>query len=161
MTAATLSACPPPPAEVKTRIFDAIHKGERPPLATPATATPATATTPHVSTVVTTGDMAWTPTPYRGVRIRELSSASRTTPSSWFRLIRELPSPHDHEGAEDFYILTGDASIDGRMLRAGDFMHSEPGTRRPRDALAGRLSGHPHHLAQKLLAAACPCLWDG
>jgi mannose-6-phosphate isomerase-like protein (cupin superfamily) len=124
MTVATLSACPPPPAEVKTRIFDAIHKGDRPPLATPAVST-----TPHFSTVLTAGDMAWTPTPYRGVRIRELSS---TSPDYVVVMVSVDPGtsfpPHDHAGAEDFYILTGDASIDGRLLRAGDFMHSEPGT---------------------------------
>ncbi len=121
MTAATLSSCPPPSPDVKARILDAIHLGDRPPVA-------AAPMMQHVSTFIGSLDLPWMPTPYRGVRIRELSSL----PDYTILMVSVDPGTsfpqHAHAGAEDFYILSGDASVDGRHLRAGDFMHSEPGT---------------------------------
>lgn len=36
--------------------------------------------------------------------------------------------PHRHTGAEELYMLSGDLHIGDRILRAGDFHHSDPGT---------------------------------
>ncbi len=122
VTLATAPACPAPPAELKSRILAAIHSSDRPPVA--AAPPPAL-----ISALIKGGELPWTPTPYAGVRIRELSAAS---PDYAIVLVSvdagtSFP-PHDHQGAEDFYILSGDANIDGRSMCAGDFMHSEPGT---------------------------------
>jgi len=35
---------------------------------------------------------------------------------------------HDHLGAEDLYVLTGDLQTEGMRLRPGDSFHAEPGT---------------------------------
>jgi anti-sigma factor ChrR (cupin superfamily) len=123
MTAATLPACAPPPPDVKARLLDAIAKSDRPPLA--ATAPPAA----PGFTLLPADAGVWLPTPHRGVRLREMSSASPDFSVVMFSLEPGAIFPsHEHTGAEDLYILSGDAVMDGRSLRAGDFLHWEAGT---------------------------------
>jgi quercetin dioxygenase-like cupin family protein len=124
MTAATLPACAPPAPEVKARLFAAIAQGDRPPLA--AAPPPAQ---PGFTVLPGDDESAWLPTPHRGVRLRELSSASPDFSVVMFALEPGAVFPsHEHAGAEDLYILSGDALMDGRLLHAGDFRHWEAGT---------------------------------
>jgi anti-sigma factor ChrR (cupin superfamily) len=50
----------------------------------------------------------------------------------WMLLIELGPGAaiptHDHAGSEQLYVLSGDLVTEGRTLRPGDFLHSEPGT---------------------------------
>lgn len=123
MTAATLPACAPPAPDVKARLFENIAKGDRPPLpVAPAVPVPG-------FTLLPDDDHAWLPTPHRGVRLRELSSSSPDFSVVVLALEAGAVFPsHEHSGAEDLYLLSGDAVMDGRVLRAGDFLHWEPGT---------------------------------
>lgn len=45
---------------------------------------------------------------------------------------------HDHLGAEEMYVLTGDLQSEGRSLGPGDFVHAEAGTHhRPLRSIGG------------------------
>ncbi|MCB1276321.1 cupin domain-containing protein [Prosthecobacter sp.] len=120
----TLAALPDavPSARVKERVLATIRSQKIQSETKPVPA--------HASAMIrAVGDMPWMATPYRGVRIRELSTASPDY--SVIMLSCDAGAtfpPHDHAGEEDVYILSGDATIDGRVLRAGDFMHAEPGS---------------------------------
>lgn len=119
LTAATLPACEPPPAEVKVKIMAAIQPQKA---AAPELSAPVPFFLPY-------GEQQWNATPYPGVRVCNLSSAS---PEFSVVMVDMVPGatfpPHDHHGAEDVYILSGDAHLEGRVMVAGDFMHSQPGT---------------------------------
>ena len=73
-------------------------------------------------------DLPWMPTPYRGVRMREISPG----PDHAILMLECAPGAafpeHDHAGTEDVYILSGDAKLGDRLLQAGDFLHAEAGT---------------------------------
>lgn len=116
MAAAAPVAVPP---EVKERVFAAIR----------ADGGLAAAMPPQVFQVIAGGDRSWMPTPYRGVRMCELSTAS---PDFAVLMLECQPganfAPHHHDGAEDIYILSGKAVFAQRVLHAGDFMHSDAGT---------------------------------
>lgn len=108
-----------PPPEMKERVAAAVRSHQAMP-----------ATPPHApAMIMAANDLPWMSTPYRGVRIREMSTAS---PDYSILMLSCDPGtsfpPHDHAGSEDVYILSGDACIDGRVLRAGDYMHAEPGS---------------------------------
>lgn len=111
-----------PPPQVKERVMAAIESKQS---QQPARSLPPRA----AAMIMAANDLPWMSTPYRGVRIRELSNAS---PDYAVLMLSCDPGtsfpPHDHAGSEDVYILSGDACIDGRVLRAGDFMHADPGT---------------------------------
>ena len=72
----------------------------------------------------------WMATPIPGIRMKMLS-INRAT--GYWVVKAELgpgalyPS-HDHRGAEDLYILSGDLHNEGRVLGPGDFLHAEAGT---------------------------------
>lgn len=123
MTAGTLAACAPPDPAVKARLFATIAKGDRPPL-------PAAPLAGAAGFMLLPADGGgWLPTPYRGVRLRELSSSSPDFSVVMLELDPGAVFPsHEHTGGEDLYLVSGDALMDGRMLRAGDFLHWEPGT---------------------------------
>lgn len=111
-----------PSLQVKQRVMEAIQ--------TRQSSKPAQSLLPHAAAMImTANDLPWMSTPYRGVRIRELSTAS---PEYAILMLSCDPGtsfpPHDHVGSEDVYILSGDACIDGRVLKAGDYMHADPGT---------------------------------
>lgn len=123
MTATAAPSCGPPPPDVKAGIFEAIAKGNRPPLLTAPEAKTS------LPLFIGVGDRPWTPTPHRGVKLRELSSASPEYSIVMVSLEPGAVYPHhEHRGSEDIYLLTGDASMDGRVMHAGDFMHWEPGS---------------------------------
>lgn len=127
ISVAALPASEPPPPVVKERVMEKVRSRGH---AHDHAHDHAPSVPPHVAALVLASDsLPWMATPYRGVRLRELSSASpdysilmmSCDPGSTF-------PPHDHSGTEDAYILSGEATIDGRLLRAGDFMHAEPGS---------------------------------
>ncbi len=72
----------------------------------------------------------WQQTPVPGLRVTMLSISSdlghRTI------LVELAPGAsfpeHDHDGSEDLMLLSGDLVTEGTTLRAGDFLHSGPGT---------------------------------
>lgn len=102
-------------SEIRSRHFTARHA----------------AALPHaVSSAIarSTSDLPWMPTPYRGVRMREISPG----PDHAILMLECAPGAafpeHDHAGTEDVYILSGDARLGTRTLQAGDFLHAEAGT---------------------------------
>jgi anti-sigma factor ChrR (cupin superfamily) len=137
LVTAMLPACPPPAPEVKERIMAAIQPPppevkarimaaiQPPPAAAP---TPVTA---DLSSFFLMGhEQHWDSTPYPGVRTRLMSSSAPEFTVLMVEVDAGATFPsHDHVGSEDVYVLSGDAIIQGRHMRAGDFMHSEAGTR--------------------------------
>ena len=127
LAAATAPPCAPPAPEVKARLFEALQRSARPPLAAGAAA-PAAAR----PQVLGHQEGAWRPTPIRGVRLRELSASS---PDYAVVLLSVEPGSvfpaHDHAGAEDFYLLQGEVLMEDRRLQPGDFVHWEAGVRHP------------------------------
>lgn len=121
IAAVSLAAQPgiTPPPELKQRVFAAIHADGGPPKGLP----------PQVFQVIAAAERAWMPTPYRGVRMCELSAAA---PDFAVLLLECQPgatfAPHHHDGAEDVYILSGKAVFGELVLQAGDFMHSDAGS---------------------------------
>lgn len=114
-----------PPAAVKERVLAAIRR--RVPEALPSAGK--AVIPPHAAALMAAcEDLRWMATPYRGVRLRELS----TTPDHAILMLACAPGstfpPHDHAGSEDVYILSGEAMLEGRCLREGDFLHAEPGS---------------------------------
>ena len=72
----------------------------------------------------------WQPTPIPGLRVKPLSICHEK--GYWTVLVELAPGTsfpeHDHEGAEDLYLLSGDLVTEGRTMGPGDFVHAEPGT---------------------------------
>ena len=69
---------------------------------------------------------AWVPHPVPGVRVKLLS---RDPARGYAMLLLEAPPHtevpgHDHSGAEECFVLTGDLTIAGRTLGPGDFHHA-------------------------------------
>lgn len=113
----------PPPA-VKERVYAAI-RSKRAPLPAESKST----IPPHAAALLLgSDDLPWMATPYRGVRLRELS----TTSDRAILMLACAPGatfpPHDHAGSEDVYILSGSAELEGQMLQEGDHIHAEPGS---------------------------------
>lgn len=121
IAAVSLAAQPgiTPPPELKERVFAAIRADGGLVATMP----------PHVFQVIAGAERSWMPTPYRGVRMCELSTAS---PDFAVLMLECQPgatfAPHHHDGAEDVYILSGKAVFGDLVLHAGDFMHSDAGT---------------------------------
>lgn len=75
-------------------------------------------------------DAPWMPTPIPGVRLKVLSAS----PSAEYAMLLAELAPgtvypeHEHEGVEETYVLTGDLTCQGRVLKPGDYFHAEPGT---------------------------------
>ncbi len=124
--AAALAAAVPQrsaPAGLRARVLDRIRTtpqirpgGEAPPKAAPF----------HF----VDHDAPWLPTPLPGVRLKVLSAS----PSAEYAMLLAELAPgtvypeHEHEGVEETYVLTGDLTCQGRVLRPGDYFHAEPGT---------------------------------
>lgn len=72
----------------------------------------------------------WQATPIPGLRVKPLSICHQK--GYWTVLVELAPGAsfpeHDHEGAEDLYLLSGDLVTEGRTMGPGDFVHAEPGT---------------------------------
>ena len=106
-----------PRAELKERVLAAVR------------ARSAGVVPPHAAALLKNSDtLRWMATPYRGVRVRELSATRDQAILMLACAAGATFPPHDHAGTEDVYILSGDATLDGRTLRAGDYLHAEPGS---------------------------------
>jgi putative transcriptional regulator len=76
---------------------------------------------------VAAGDGDWVQTPIPGIRMKILAidrPRDRVT-----MLLRGEPGvtypAHRHSGPEECYVIRGSVTIEGRLLRAGDFHHAE------------------------------------
>ncbi len=75
-------------------------------------------------------DAPWLTGPLPGSRFKVLSAGPQ---QEYAMLMIELAAgavypEHDHLGAEEMYVLTGDLQSEGHSLGPGDFLHAEPGT---------------------------------
>lgn len=115
-----------PRVELKVRVLAAVrarNAGASPPKTAAATVPP------HAAALLKNSEtQRWMATPYRGVRVRELSATRDQAILMLACAAGATFPPHDHAGTEDVYILSGDATLDGRTLRAGDFLHAAPGS---------------------------------
>jgi quercetin dioxygenase-like cupin family protein len=79
---------------------------------------------------VRAAERRWQATPVAGVEVQTLHhDAARNTIALLVRLAPGAIYPaHHHSGPEECYVLTGDVSIHGERLTAGDFHHADGGT---------------------------------
>jgi anti-sigma factor ChrR (cupin superfamily) len=79
---------------------------------------------------VRAGERQWAPTSLAGVDIQRLHVD--TSRNAAILLVRLAPGavypPHHHSGPEECYVLSGDVSMDGERLTAGDFHHASGST---------------------------------
>jgi anti-sigma factor ChrR (cupin superfamily) len=113
-----------PSAAVRSRILEAIR---RTPQAVPTSAP----ISPAAGMRFLSRDQGeWVTTPTPGLRIKPLS-ISRDV-GYWMFLAELAPGTrfpeHDHASSEELYMISGDLITEGHTLRAGDFIHFEPGT---------------------------------
>ena len=127
ITMITLAQMPEvtPPAHLKDKLMDSLK--ERPKQATSTTVGEAV---PGYTFMLDSGG-EWRELPVNGARIKELS-CSKENGTAVFILEMDpgarLPS-HDHRGMEEAFVLHGDLQMRGQVLRAGDYMRAEPGTK--------------------------------
>lgn len=82
----------------------------------------------------------WQPSPLPGARMKVLSAGAG---QDYAMLLVEIGAgviypEHDHFGAEEMFVLTGDLQTEGRSLGPGDFLHAESGTHhRPLRSVGG------------------------
>ena len=73
------------------------------------------------------GDRPWIDTALPGIQMKVLSMDQARGMATM--LIRATPGAvypsHRHSGPEECYVIRGSVSIDGRLLRAGDFHHAD------------------------------------
>ena len=82
-------------------------------------------------TFVDSGSEGWMATRVPGVRAKLLSvNMEAHYRVTLIELVpgARLPRHHHRRGAESVYVLSGDLRSEGKLMRAGDFMHSEAGT---------------------------------
>ena len=89
------------------------------------------------------GEAGWVKLPLPGVRLRELAvDGPRDTALLFVEMAPGSKFPdHDHSATERGLVLTGDLSMDGRLLRAGDFYEAAAGTRHERVASPSGCTG--------------------
>ena len=88
-------------------------------------------------------DSGWVNLPLPGVRLRELTvDATRDTALLFVEMAPGSVFPdHDHTVTERGLVLSGDLSMDGRLLGAGDFYEAAAGTRHERVASPSGCTG--------------------
>ncbi len=114
-----LSAASPAPAGLRERVLSAAR--ELPERA-------ATTLRPGVLLVRTTAS-EWT-NAFPGVQRKDIHhDAARRSRSTLFRMEPGSKYPdHSHTFLEELFVLEGSAVVNGKLLRAGDYCRSEPGT---------------------------------
>jgi quercetin dioxygenase-like cupin family protein len=114
-----------PPANLKAKVLERIAESEVPGIREPESAP----VTPGFRFLAAEA-ANWKALPVPGAWIQLLSvDLDRGYAVLLGRLDRGVRYPaHTHEGSEDLYLLTGDLRLGDRVMRAGDFHHSDPGT---------------------------------
>jgi len=72
----------------------------------------------------------WSPGPHPGTRMQVLATDWRR---NYLMVYLELEPgatfpEHDHSASEELFLVRGDLLTEGRILRAGDFIHGDPGS---------------------------------
>ena len=85
----------------------------------------------------------WVPLPFPGVKMRELTvDTARDTALLYVEMMPGAIFPdHDHTSAERGLVLTGDLTMAGRRLVAGDYYEAAAGTRHERIASPSGCTG--------------------
>ena len=121
--AVSLPTGPAPSPEVRARVLEQIAH-------TPQVRPAGAADAPAGFTFHGRDEGEWQPTPIPGLRVKPLSICHEK--GYWTVLVELAPGTsfpeHDHDGAEDLYVLSGDLVTEGRTLGPGDSIHAEPGT---------------------------------
>lgn len=117
-----------PPAALRARVLEAVRRTPQKPPPEPVSMA-GEASLPAGFRIVP-GETRWQEGPFPGTRFKLLSAAPRV---GYALLMIEIDPgvrypEHDHDGPEELYVLTGDLVTEGRRLRAGDFIHAEPGS---------------------------------
>ena len=75
------------------------------------------------------GEGAWL-TPMRGIEMKVLSlDRGRDSATLLMKVAPGTTYPaHHHQGPEECYVISGEVTIHGQVLKAGDFHHAEPGS---------------------------------
>ncbi|HEX2836135.1 MAG TPA: cupin domain-containing protein [Thermoanaerobaculia bacterium] len=106
-----------PPTEMRARILDAVRHTRQFDTTIPGE---------HESKTIRVDEGTWT-TVAEGARMKRLSKdKSRGTLTFLLDLDpHAIVDAHDHEGAEDSYVIRGSCHIGGMALNQGDFHHAE------------------------------------
>lgn len=125
-----LSVRATPPAGLKDRLMSRLGTEPAPPVASPRTMPPGgRAILPGV-TAVLVADARWIPASLPGLDFKILHRDDARAYTT--RLLRFAPGStypaHRHGGIEEVFIVSGSVSLNGVLLRSGDYCRSEPGT---------------------------------
>lgn len=76
----------------------------------------------------TSTNQVWKPTSYDGVQSCGLRRNDEGGGAVLVKVARGARVPmHDHPGGEEVYVVSGQAIVDGVMLRTGDYLWTPPG----------------------------------
>lgn len=117
-----------PSPSVRTKVLQRIQKTPQVPTAAPTPPAPKPA--PAAGIHVVPADAPWMESPLPGSRLKILSAGPG---QEYVMLLVEIEPgvtypEHDHLGAEEMYVLSGDLQSEGHTLGPGDLLHAEPGT---------------------------------
>ena len=115
ITAETCNPVPPPP-DVRERVLNAIRDTPQRDERVPG---------PEESLTVRSDEGAWKAIA-PGTRMKRLARDGRRTVFLLELEPHAVVAAHDHEGAEDTYVVRGSCYIGALGLAAGDFHHVEP-----------------------------------
>ena len=127
--ALTVQVTPKKPGpSVRAKILQRI--GTTPQVSASGSQSPAPPPNPAAGIQFIFADAPWMESPLPGSRLKVLSAGPN---QDYVMLLVEIGAgvtypEHDHMGAEEMYVLTGDLQSEGRSLGPGDFLHAEPGT---------------------------------
>jgi quercetin dioxygenase-like cupin family protein len=76
----------------------------------------------------TLGTSGWQPTPTSGLDYVELRQQEGGGSTIFLRFAKGTRGrAHNHPGGEDIYVVSGDITIGGKRLKAGDYLYTPPG----------------------------------
>lgn len=124
-----LAEAAPPPPSLRARILGSLEDGA-------AAGSPLPPGGRHVSpgiVAVIAADAPWVPSPLPGIEYKLLHrdvERRSTTRLLRFSAGAEYPS-HRHGGVEEVFVLEGSVTLNGILLRPGDYCRAESGTEEP------------------------------
>ena len=124
-----LSESRTPPASLKARILASLDAPEAP---APPGLPGARAVAPGIEAVLV-ADAPWLSSPVPGIEYKVLhrdEERRSTTRLLRFRAGARYPS-HRHGGVEEVFVLAGSVTLNGVLLRPGDYCRAEAGTPEP------------------------------